>query len=164
METIDPVPSPVAPPPVPVDAPAASRRTILHLSDLHFGYRFDRKGKWASVRNEACSIRPDLVIITGDLLNTPWRWMWPRVRRSIEAFRTELREATNNPELDVCVIPGNHDTRISGVFPVPWLLGTAAAFAVACALFLLLLSVVPRVHWLRRRWPSPPRCSPSAAR
>jgi predicted MPP superfamily phosphohydrolase len=43
---------------------------IMHISDLHFGWRF-RKPKWQHLLAAAKNIKPDFVIITGDLVNTP---------------------------------------------------------------------------------------------
>jgi len=111
-------------------------RTILHISDLHFGRKFNHS-KWEDLKFEANKAAPDLVLITGDLLNTPWFWMWSRVKSELGAFANDLRTKTNKPELQVRVIPGNHDTRISGVYPVQWLLWSAlifVAFAVICYL------------------------------
>jgi hypothetical protein len=98
-------------------------RTILHISDLHFGRNFNHS-KWSDLKLEAGKNAPDVVIITGDLVNTPWRWMWSQVKSELDKFATELKAQTTKSVI-IRAIPGNHDTRISGIYPVQWLLWTA---------------------------------------
>ena len=93
---------------------------ILHISDLHFGHRF-QSAKWTSLLDCAKSLAPDVVVVTGDLVNTPLVWMLSRAKRGLEELQKEL----NN--VDIWVIPGNHDTRITGLLPVGWLFGIAVA-------------------------------------
>lgn len=94
-------------------------RTILHISDLHFGFHFN-ESKWLDLKNTALEAKPDLVVITGDLVNTPWRWVLDRVKSELSQFATELSDVKDSI-VHIRVIPGNHDTRISGLFPITWL-------------------------------------------
>jgi Icc-related predicted phosphoesterase len=115
---------------------------ILHLSDLHFGLQFQRD-KWQALKDKARDLDPDLVVVTGDLVNTPWFWMLPKARaglRELYAHLNPLPQPTEpgapEPQVrapcEVWVIPGNHDTRISGLLPVQWLLWLAL-IATICA-------------------------------
>src|SRR5438477_4309405 len=103
-----------------IPSAVARTRTILHLSDLHFGWRFNAS-HWTDVRIEARKIAPDVVIVTGDLVNTPWFWMWRRAKSELTAFIHALRLQTGKAQLPLRIIPGNHDTRVAGIYPVPWL-------------------------------------------
>jgi predicted MPP superfamily phosphohydrolase len=57
------------------------------VSDLHFGRQF-QGSKWLQLRECAKSLAPDLLIITGDLVYTPWFWMLKRAR--VELNRLEI--------------------------------------------------------------------------
>jgi 3',5'-cyclic AMP phosphodiesterase CpdA len=105
---------------------------ILHLSDLHFGRNF-QKQKWTDLVRIAKSLAPDLIIITGDIVNTPWRWTLKRANRALLALENDLEFKLNNKR--IVFVPGNHDTRISGLFSISWLLGTGAISALLSTLF-----------------------------
>jgi Calcineurin-like phosphoesterase len=77
-------------------------RTILHLSDLHFG-RVDPTTLDPLV-NAACEIRPDVVAISGDLTQ--------RARRG--QFR-QAREFLDRLPGTPIVVPGNHDVPLYNV-------------------------------------------------
>ena len=62
---------------------------LLHISDLHFGSQF-QWSKWELLKQTAKGLDPDLVVVTGDVVNTPWRWMLKRARAQLEALATEL--------------------------------------------------------------------------
>ena len=71
-------------------------RTIVHLSDMHFG-RFDQRLVAPLVRTVQ-RIAPDLVAISGDLTQ--------RARRSQFAQARAFLDRLPTPRL---VVPGNHD-------------------------------------------------------
>jgi hypothetical protein len=134
-----------------VPAPPGSQRapaqaTILHLSDLHFGMQFV-KDKWDEVLHIAKSVRPDLVVVTGDLVESPWRWRLKTAKNRVAALRDALRTSTGKADLQLVCVPGNHDTRIQGVFPVPWLLPLCALCLLAAAL------VASHIAAVRLQWP-----------
>lgn len=108
---------------------------VLHISDLHFGKQFQRS-KWDLLKESARSIDPDLVVVTGDLVNTPWFWMLERVRGELRALAADLGGGgSGGSPRELWVIPGNHDTRITGLLPVRWLLplvGTWLLIALGC--------------------------------
>jgi Calcineurin-like phosphoesterase len=62
---------------------------VLHLSDLHFGLRF-QIDKWQALREKARELAPDLVVVTGDLVNTPWFWMLKRARAELKDLHAHL--------------------------------------------------------------------------
>ena len=78
-------------------------RTIVHLSDLHFG-RVDER-LLAPITETIRGIAPDLVVVSGDLTQ--------RARSS--QFRQARRFLDGLPEPQV-VVPGNHDVPLYNVF------------------------------------------------
>ncbi len=115
------------------DVKATRPAKLLHASDLHFGRGFNRP-LWDNFKARAKQIQPDLVILTGDLVNSPWRWMLRRVAHELVDLVGDLQEA--NPRCTLLVVPGNHDTRLCGLLPVRWVrwllcvcLGMAAVWA-----------------------------------
>jgi Calcineurin-like phosphoesterase len=124
---------------------------ILHLSDLHFGLKF-QTDQWTALKNETAALQPDLVIITGDLVNTPWFWMLKRARAGLKDLYAHLNPRVPaaeagavpaRPPCQVWVIPGNHDTRITGLVPVEWLLLIAAAAFSLAALCVGIFYITP---------------------
>jgi 3',5'-cyclic AMP phosphodiesterase CpdA len=78
-------------------------RTIIHLSDLHFG-KVEKK-RILPLVELVNSIKPDLVIISGDLTQ--------------RATHTEYKEAKNfikKIKPDKFIVPGNHDIPLINVF------------------------------------------------
>lgn len=89
--------------------PSAERgKTILHLSDLHFG-REDAAANLALLQTQLARIGRDVdrIAITGDLLDNPRQ----RDVVQFQAFRLILRAMTKEQLL---VVPGNHDMRYLG--------------------------------------------------
>ena len=122
----------------------AKSARILHISDLHFGMRFQR-GKWESLQQQAKALAPDIVMITGDLVNTPWFWMLKRAKRELDALSRVLGRDT-----EIWVIPGNHDTRITGLLPVAWLAPLfGAALLIAAFWFSLGTARLALPFWAR---------------
>ncbi|HET9787793.1 MAG TPA: metallophosphoesterase family protein, partial [Pyrinomonadaceae bacterium] len=78
-------------------------RTIVHLSDIHFG-RTDQSvvKPLISFVNE---IKPDLVAVSGDLTQRARSWQFQEAR----AFLDSLPK----PQI---VVPGNHDVPLYNVF------------------------------------------------
>jgi 3',5'-cyclic AMP phosphodiesterase CpdA len=131
---------------------------ILHLSDLHFGMQF-QTDKWQALKNKSRELAPDLVVVTGDLVNTPWFWMLKRARAGLRDLHTHLNppapaaepetaDSSATSPCDVWVIPGNHDTRITGLVPVQWLLGIAGtALGLAALCFAMIYLTPPLPAW-----------------
>lgn len=97
---------------------------ILHLSDLHEGYGF-QAALWDSLQKIAVNKCPHLVIVSGDFVNTPWRWTLRRAKRKIESLiaeiNTSVRERSGDYETKLLAVPGNHDVRLSGLVPINWM-------------------------------------------
>lgn len=116
---------------------------ILHISDLHFRYRFQQL-KWTKLLEKARELEPDLVMITGDLVNTPWRWMLRRGSTRLDELDQWLAQsAEDKARREIWVIPGNHDTRITGLVPVGWLIYVALMCAAIGGLFWILGIIQP---------------------
>ena len=71
-------------------------RTVVHLSDLHFG-RVDR-GIIAPLTERIAAIRPDLIAVSGDLTQRARRRQFQRAAAFLESLPFEK-----------VVVPGNHD-------------------------------------------------------
>lgn len=71
---------------------------IAHLSDLHFGYAGYGQA-WQTLKDFLVqSIRPDLVLVTGDLVSSPSKALFEEVEREIRSLGAEF-----------LVCAGNHD-------------------------------------------------------
>lgn len=129
---------------------------ILHVSDLHFGRHF-QEARWKNLLSIVKRLNVDTMVVTGDLVNSPWRWQRKSVLRRLQQLEaaaglTPVQEAQVSssqwapngalPPSTVVgtltgdsrrtwVIAGNHDTRWSGVLPVAWLTRIAVGSAVA---------------------------------
>lgn len=79
-------------------------RTLVHLSDLHFG-RVDRgvvEPLLAAVREA----RPDVVAVSGDLTQRARAWQFQEAREFLDRL----------PQVPLVVVPGNHDVPLWNVF------------------------------------------------
>jgi hypothetical protein len=112
---------------------------IVHLTDLHYGWRFNDV-LWRNASNIIKSLNPHVIIVTGDLVNSPFRWRFRSVLGKLEALRDSCP-----PTCLLYVIPGNHDTRVFGIFPVAWLLPLAVA-VFAVAIIIILANWIPFIY------------------
>jgi 3',5'-cyclic AMP phosphodiesterase CpdA len=78
-------------------------RTIVHLSDLHFG-RVDQQLIEPLIKTIS-EIKPDLVAVSGDLTQRA------RSRQFVEA--RAFLDALPEPQI---VVPGNHDIPLHNIF------------------------------------------------
>ena len=78
-------------------------RTLIHVSDLHFG-RID-PALIPPLLQSICSVRPDLVVVSGDLTQRA------RTREFVAARK--FLDAIPFPQI---VVPGNHDVPLHNVF------------------------------------------------
>src|SRR5947209_2963606 len=79
---------------------------ILHISDLHFGAQDEDKVR--AVLDVAREHKPDLVCVTGDIVNFPLPNYFKEARLFLE---TKLAPLCG---LNVFVVPGNHDAILGG--------------------------------------------------
>jgi hypothetical protein len=80
---------------------------IAHLSDLHYGGGFDI-ATWRAVENAVAAFNPDLLIVSGDLVDDPRR-------DHLSAAKKELDDLATRVGAELHVVPGNHDVFFSGV-------------------------------------------------
>lgn len=78
-------------------------RTLVHLSDLHFGRVDD--ALIGPLIDMVGSIRPDVVVVSGDLTQRARSGQFKAARRFLDALPT--------PQI---VVPGNHDVPLHNVF------------------------------------------------
>ncbi len=73
---------------------------VLHISDLHFGA--EDEDKLDCLRELAKARKPDLICVTGDIVE------YPRTR-FFKAAREFLNQLEQHCDQNVLVVPGNHD-------------------------------------------------------
>ena len=78
---------------------ATPRRTLAHLSDIHFG-KIAHPGIVDALVSEINAERPDVVVVSGDLTQRARTDQFQAARAMLDAF-----------ESPVIVVPGNHDVR-----------------------------------------------------
>lgn len=78
-------------------------RTLLHLSDLHFGRL--NPATLEPLRASAAKLAPDLVVVSGDLTQRARAWQFREARDYLATLP--------KPQL---VVPGNHDVPLYDVF------------------------------------------------
>jgi len=78
-------------------------RTLVHLSDLHFG-RVNHVVAEA-LRHTVSDLRPDVLVVSGDFTQRARSWQF----RAARAFLDSLPQ----PQL---IVPGNHDVPLHNVF------------------------------------------------
>ncbi|MGH7963504.1 MAG: metallophosphoesterase family protein, partial [Candidatus Binatia bacterium] len=106
--------------------------TILHISDLHFGWGFS-EDLWQGLCDLAAGeIKPDLVIATGDFVHSPFRWRLATARKGLQGLQDQIRHA--NAACQIIAVAGNHDTRIQGLLPVRWILPVLLALVLLAGL------------------------------
>lgn len=76
---------------------SAARRTLLHCSDIHVGRRFQPLPAQRLIES-ARSLKPDAVVVSGDLTMRARRGQYRKARAIVEQLPHPLS-----------VIPGNHD-------------------------------------------------------
>jgi DNA repair exonuclease SbcCD nuclease subunit len=87
---------------------------IAHLSDLHFGERFDL-ATWEVVEKNVVDFEPDLIVVSGDLVDHPSPVHLLSAKCALRdlsqrAREDSLRRSREHPRAaELVVIPGNHD-------------------------------------------------------
>jgi hypothetical protein len=122
---------------------ASLETRILHISDLHFGSGFDQD-LWQNLQEIAIDQKPNVLIVTGDLVNNPFWWTLKRARHRLVNLQDDIKRHTNS-ECQLITTPGNHDTRLWGLIPVQWI----KSIWVAVALVSLLLPISGRTDWTK---------------
>jgi 3',5'-cyclic AMP phosphodiesterase CpdA len=81
---------------------------ILHISDTHFGSHDEQKCK--AVVKFASSWRPDIVVVTGDIVDSP---LWSAYFDKATTFINTIGKMCDNK---IFCIPGNHDALLGRLF------------------------------------------------
>jgi len=77
---------------------------IAHLSDLHFGMPEYVEELGDNVLKKIKEIRPELIVITGDITNCGYLEDYERAKKFIDSLESERK----------LIVPGNHDVRNAG--------------------------------------------------
>lgn len=80
---------------------------IVHLSDLHIGMK-GASGVWKTLSNHLIQkIKPKLVLITGDIADSPEKLLFEKAGEFFEALKTA--------GIECLVCAGNHDRHVQGI-------------------------------------------------
>ena len=85
------------------------RARIVQISDLHIN-AWGERSVLNQLKNLVHSLSPDLLIVSGDLVNHPI----PRAMRRASRLIAELRARDSGPAIPALVLPGNHDYKFWG--------------------------------------------------
>ncbi|MHC4149823.1 MAG: metallophosphoesterase family protein, partial [Planctomycetota bacterium] len=80
---------------------------LAHLSDLHFGRGFNRQ-LWDHITGILKHESPDALIVSGDIVNSPWPLITMQARKELERLKEQCKAT------QLFVVPGNHDIGIVG--------------------------------------------------
>jgi hypothetical protein len=83
---------------------------IAHLSDIHAGIGFD-VNLWEYIKKIIIQARPNIIVITGDVVNSPWPL-------KLTQIRNELNNLSRSCGAKLIVVPGNHDMAMSGIYKI----------------------------------------------
>jgi len=86
----EPIVSPAPRVPLATESARPDLVRIVHLTDLHYGFGFNRE-LWANVASLIKGLRPHVIIVTGDLVNSPWWWRFLAVRRELREPRQQTK-------------------------------------------------------------------------
>jgi predicted phosphodiesterase len=75
---------------------------IAHLSDLHYQGRGFNEGQWRAACRFIAKYGPDLLIVSGDLIDHP-------DEAQLRAIKAELTKLAEEAGAQLFVVPGNHD-------------------------------------------------------
>lgn len=100
------------------DMQAEKRYRIAHLSDLHFGKGFSADN-WRYVRELLTAFRPHLVLVTGDVVDSPSLFALAMARNELDSLVADL--SVQSHECEYAIVRGNHDVGLLGnVYSWPW--------------------------------------------
>lgn len=88
---------------------------IAHISDLHFDEQKKNGRTWQFLANYLKSdVQPDLLLVTGDIVDTPNEALYAEAKEAIQALCRAIRPAR---PVQYFVCPGNHDRHYLGNVP-----------------------------------------------
>ena len=86
---------------------------IAHLSDIHFGSSFNLE-TWRAVSELVIEFGPDLIVVSGDLVDHPSPEHLLAARCELEALAHRAK-GSSEQSAELFVVPGNHDVFESGI-------------------------------------------------
>src|SRR5215813_8997170 len=89
---------------------------MIHITDLHVGRQFN-EAIWQDFSNVCVRLKPDLLIVSGDLVDNPFRWRLQRASEKLHQLCGRVASDGGN-RCRLIVVPGNHDTRVMGLLPL----------------------------------------------
>jgi hypothetical protein len=118
----------------------------VHITDLHVGRSFN-ENLWQSFETCCTALKPHAIIVTGDLVDTPYRWTLLKARTRLRAIQSQVNTCLSEDRgrCELVVIPGNHDTRLTGLVPIGSWMVTAGGG-------LVLILVLGGLAWLVPGW------------
>ena len=124
------------------EKPGTAAIRIAHLSDLHIGLGFN-DDLWNDLSRIVERNRPHIVLVTGDLVNSPFWWTLRRARKKLEALVEKVSSAAGadpaaaaaHTQCELVVIAGNHDVRVLGILAVTWIKWLAMMLALVVYFF-----------------------------
>lgn len=121
---------------------------ILHISDLHFGRQFN-KPLWDYFTTLAKNLAPHLVVVTGDLVDTPVRRQLKKAKGALDNLLAEIKANGGADTCALLVIPGNHDTRLTGLIPVSRRLTLVTMAVLSAAGYGVTQWLIPGPWWVK---------------
>lgn len=122
---------------------------ILHLSDLHFGAMFD-PSLWSYVGSVLDGTeRPNLVVVTGDLVDSPTYFMLGLARNELISICKQW--CNSDVPCGLQVIPGNHDVGLLGNW-APWPLRNKFKIVFAERYSQIFDRLPTFTQWRQRHW------------
>jgi 3',5'-cyclic AMP phosphodiesterase CpdA len=86
------------------------RLRIVHASDIHFCSSFDRP-LWEQVKSAIKAEEPDILVVSGDFVESPFPLMLILARREMKSFAELLG-------VPLVTVPGNHDVAFAGIIRI----------------------------------------------
>jgi 3',5'-cyclic AMP phosphodiesterase CpdA len=114
--------------------------TLAHISDLHFTERTAWQGgthgaePWSRLVTAVREIAPDLIAVTGDVVDSPDPKAFSVAREFLEHLCASAQVA---PDYGLFVVPGNHDIRFGGFArrrPLAWFMVEFERYMIPCVL------------------------------
>lgn len=87
---------------------------LVHISDVHVTSNYFSKKLSENVVGEVNRLRPDLLVVTGDITDNGYPYEYKEAKDFLDQFKAER----------LVVVPGNHDSRNAGYVLFEELFGT----------------------------------------
>jgi 3',5'-cyclic AMP phosphodiesterase CpdA len=91
---------------------------ILQVTDLHFGNHNEELAK--TLRTRVAEIKPDVIVATGDLVDTPDQRLFEQAYEYLMTLGRECQASADPQCPSVIAVPGNHDFLYTGILRWPF--------------------------------------------